>query len=322
MNKTLLAPTLQPHKFKWYKFLLSCFLGIATGIFLGSWYSFIMLTSHVDYSTYSEEKLRENETYVDIISNVLKIANPTKEQCENWVELAKQQNITPKNLLPSQNFILAEYNATLAKSFKSTANGLVETIATQSVFSEKLFDGTSYSFSSISSGLMTIAVCSFMTTGIDSVETYKGNDVTSNSANWTGEVTHYTMEEYKEIAGNLPSVLHPYIVTSKTIIRDKKEDIESDTINNKNVYKFSIQLNPVTSVLNYIKQVKLTSGLSGYPTFDDVAHTVYIDENWNFVKIDIVENYRIPYGGLQPKCKGTLSTEFEFNTTVTLPNKG
>ena len=75
MTKTNLAPMLQPKKFQWQKFLLVCFLGIATGIFLGSWYSYTMLTANVDYSIYSEEKLREDESYKDIISSVLKISN-------------------------------------------------------------------------------------------------------------------------------------------------------------------------------------------------------------------------------------------------------
>ena len=323
MTKTNLAPMLQPKKFQWQKFLLVCFLGIATGIFLGSWYSYTMLTANVDYSIYSEEKLREDESYKDIISSVLKISNPTEAQCENFVELFKERNIKPSNLLPSQNFILAEYNATLANSFKAIGSGLVETIATQSIYSEKLFDGNAYTFSSISAGLLTVADCSYMEKGSESVSSHKGNNVTSTSAEWTGAVTNYSKQDYKDIAGNTPDVLKPYIVTSKTILVNRSEDISFENYNEKQVYKFSFQLDPVKSVLNYVKQVRLTSGLSGYPTFDDVTYTVLMDENWNFVRTEVVENYRIPYGGLQPKCKGTLNTNYEFNIPVNLPiNKG
>lgn len=322
-NAKTLSPSLQPKKFQWHRIILVCFLGIATGIFLGSWYSYTMLTANVDYSLYSEASLREKETYKDVISNILKISNPTEEQLTNWVELAGEKNIKPSSLLPSQNFILAEYNATLAKSFKAIGNGLVETIATQSIYSEKLFDGSAYTFSSISAGLLTVADCAYMEKGSDVVTSHKGNNVTSNSAEWTGAVTNYQTSDYKDIAGNTPDVLNPYIVTSKTMLRDKTEDITLENYNGKQVYKFSIQLDPVKSVLNYIKQVRLTSGLSGYPTFDDVSLTVYMDENWNFVRTEVVENYRIPYGGLQPKCKGTLNTDYSFDIPVTLPiNKG
>lgn len=323
MSNSALAPALQPKKFQWARLIFICLLGIATGIFLGSWYSYTMLTANVDYSLYSEESLREKESYKDIISSVLKISNPTEEQLTNWVTLAKEKNIKPNNLLPSQNFILAEYNATLATSFKAIANGLVETIATQSIYSEKLFNGSAYTFSSISAGLLTIADCAYMEKGSDLVSSHKGNNVTSTSADWTGTVTNYSKADYKELAGNTPDVLNPYIVTSKTLLRDKSEDITLENYNGKQVYKFSFQLDPVKSVLNYIKQVRVTSGLSGYPTFDDVTLTVFLDEDWNFVRTEVVENYRIPYGGLQPKCKGTLNTDYSFNVPVTLPiNKG
>ena len=46
---------------------------------------------------------------------------------------------------------------------------------------------------------------------------------------------------------------------------------------------------------------------------------VVMDEDWNFRKVNIVENYRVVYSGLKPKCKGTLNIDFTVNEPVTLP---
>ncbi len=304
-------------KVKWHNFFLVCMLGIASGIFLGSWYSYSQITSVVDYSSYTEADLRDS--IEDVIKDVLNIDKPTTDQINNWLTLAKQKGIKPTDLLPSQNFILAEYNASKAESYSAIANGMVETIASQTIRSEKYFDGTAYTSSSISKGILTVAELSYMKKDSGTIKTIKGNNVTSTSANWNGAEKTLSNNEYLEQVGLLPNALNPYIVSSKTILANRAEDIVKTTYNNKEVYKFTFQLDAVTSVLNYIKQVKYTSGLSDYPSFDDITQTVYIDEDWNFVRIEIVENYRVTFSGLKPKCKGTLNTDYTFNQSVTLP---
>lgn len=315
MSKTASIP--RTRGFKWHNFLLVCVLGIATGIFLGSWYSYSLLTNTVDYSNYTVAEL--SDSYEDVISKVLNISKPTKNDLENWLTIAKEKNLTPANLLPSENFILAEYNASKAKSFKAIGNGMVETIASQSVYSEKLYDGNAYFFSSISKGMLTIANLSYMKANSSTVKLIKGTNVTPTSATWNGETKSYTPDQYYDLAGGTPDKINSYIISSKTLLNNRTEDVSKTTYNDKPVYKFSFQLDPVKSVINYVKQVKLTSGLSDYPTFNDITQTVYIDENWNFVRIEIVENYRVTFSGLQPKCKGTLNTDFTFNEPVTLP---
>ena len=92
-------------KVKWHNFFLVCMLGIASGIFLGSWYSYSQITSVVDYSSYTEADLRDS--IEDVIKDILNIDKPTTDQINNWLTLAKQKGITfgrPKIKMP-KNFI-------------------------------------------------------------------------------------------------------------------------------------------------------------------------------------------------------------------------
>lgn len=110
MSKAITAPS---KRRKILNFALVTILAIATGIFLGSWYSYSVLATNVDYSNINTSALIDKPE--DVIAKVLSIKNPSASQLNNWVNLAKAKGITPKNLTASQNFVLAEYNI-----FKST----------------------------------------------------------------------------------------------------------------------------------------------------------------------------------------------------------
>ena len=169
----------------------------------------------------------------------------------------------------------------------------------------------------ISKGIVNVATIAVYGKDNTDVTTIVGNNIKETSASWNGKSEKMTTEAYVDKNGELPSNAIPYIISSQTVINSS--DVTESEVDGKKLYSYTIALHPLKSVVNYIKQVKQTSGLSDYPTFNDITIDVVIDENWNFVKFNIVENYRVVYSGLKPKCKGVLNIDFTVNQPVTLP---
>ncbi len=288
-------------------------LGVFTGSGLGVWYFNSVLRSNVDYGKY------DVSDYIVSADEVLEGVFGISSDQSNWLESIRAseqyRDYSPLDLSPAQNFILAEFNATLANNFHAEGNGVVSTIATQSVYSEKNYDGNRYTFESISKGLMSIAICSAMDKGANSVELYSGSDIEPNDAVW-GEPEIYSSDDYIELAGSTPDAIQPYIISDKTILSQTEVVYDEAT----GYYSFTMELDPVTSVLRYARQVRQTSGLSSYPEFDTVTQTITIDGDWNLVSIDVHETYSVVAFGIPASCTGTLLTYYYFNVDdVVLP---
>lgn len=297
-------------------FFLVGIIGIGTGLFLGSWYSYAFLSSGVDYSNLTQEALLDDID--DAFKKATKVNKITDETKLNWVSIAKSKGVSPKNLSTYENFALAEYNLENASSYTVYGEGAVDTVVKQTIYSARHFDGTTYMAEKISkSSMITVADCFVMEKDAKLINNIKGNNVTPTHADWTGTKTEITTAECLDKMGGLPSKVVPYIISSKTV--KESSEITETTVNGVKHYKFSIKLDPISSVINYVKEVKTTGDLSDFPTFSDVTLTFVIDENWNFVEYSALENYRVVYAGLKPKCTGTLTLKFEINGPVTLP---
>lgn len=295
-------------------FALVLIIGIGSGIFLGSWYS-STFGGGVNYD-FNDSELYDNIN--DAFFKAIGIKNPTDSEKENWVETAKSRGITPQNLTAAENFMLAEYNLGLANSYSAIGTGKVAVMGTsQTIYSAKMFDGNTYTFESISKGILTVADCLVMEKGASTITKIKGENVSSTSASWTGSKSTMTTIECKENNGGTPDKVIPYIISSKTILSGST--ISANETNGKTYYTYTISLDPVKSVINYVKQVKQTSGLNDFPEFNNISITIVLDENWNLCKFNSEENYSVRYGMFNPKCKGTLNLNFTINDPVTLP---
>lgn len=286
-------------------------LGVFTGSGLGVWYFNVALRSQVDYSAlnpndYIQDVGKTLETNFNITSSADK---------ENWVAIAKSQGKSPADLSVADNFILAQYNVTLADSFIATGNGVVNTLGiNQSVYSSKKYDGNKYTFESISKGMMSVAICDSYIENSNKISVYSGSNIYDDGkgATWNYD-KDLTKSEYLSLVGNLPDSVQPYIVSSKTIISS------SDITYENGLYTMSFELDPITSVLNYVYQVKRTGGLSALPEFQNISQTIVIDENWNIVSIDVSESYSAVAFGMKVHCSGTLKTTYNYNCDVVFP---
>ena len=281
-------------------------LGVFTGSGLGVWYFNEVLRSNVNYNDYDISE------YIVTADEVLQEVYGISSNQENWLETIRAseefRDFTPLDLTASQNFILAEYNATIAECYRVIGNGQVETIATQSVYSEKNYDGNKYTFESISKGLMSIATCSTTTKGSNYTDLYTGSNIQPDSAEWGNKQT-YTNQDYIALAGSTPDTIQPYIISDKTILSSTEIAYDNET----GYYSFTLELDPIFSVLRYARQVRQTSGLSSYPEFNSVTQTITIDGDWNLISIDVRETYKVVAFGVPASCTGTLLSVFDFS---------
>ncbi len=298
-----------------FNFAVVLVLGVVTGALLAGWYGDLIKPKNVIWPTESE--IRDNEN--DVLTALNEITNSSDADFASWMNTAKAQGITPKDLSASQNFMLAVYNGDHATSFDIISHGKVATIATQSVYSRKAFNGEKYTFESISKGLLTIATCSVMKKDASNVDLFLGENVREDGADWTGKKTTYTTEEFYDYAGCTPNVLVPYIISSKTILYEDTVEIKETTYNDIPVYQYSVQLKTEASELYYVREVKQKSGLESYPEFFDITYTIMIDENWNFVHTEVIENYKVVAFKAPANCQGTMSSDYIFNQPVKLP---
>lgn len=284
-------------------------LGIFTGCGLGVWYFNNAMGPIIDYSQYNVDD------YIVSAESVLQSAYGINSNYENWLEIAKGSSKNcPAHLSPAENFILAEYNASLASSFRVVGNGSVSAsvfgiTTTQSVYSEKNYDGTYYTFESISDGMLKIGKCSVMQKGVDGVRLYSSSNIINSGTDAVWDAyQNYTNSDYIALAGSTPDGIQSYIISDKTI--KSQSDIVRDE--ETGFYTFTIELDPITSVLRYAKQVEQTSGLSLPPTFSSVSQTIVIDENWNLISISIEEYYSVMYG-VSASCSGNLTSYYYFD---------
>lgn len=293
---------------------------IITGVGLGSWYYKNVLSSNLDWNYYlqhlSEYEAYENDT-LDIAMGKIFGDNYSEQDIQNFETIAHQKGITPQDLSLAENYQLANYNFENAARYLIQGTGEIKTIASQSIYSEKKFDGNTYQSISISNGLMKIAEIAQMNKNKSTVTTTKGQITSNQSADWNGEQKNYLPQNYKDLTGGLPNTSQNFIISNQTVTNSMENQIEViENEDGSKYYQFKMILDPIYSVLNYINQIKYTSNLSSYPEFSNIEQVVTIDENWNFVSICSVEVYTIVAFGMKNSCTGTLDNYFYFNQDV------
>ena len=295
-------------------------LGMFTGSGLGVWYFNFALNSNVDYSADPADFVQSiDETLARNFSGV-NLSKP-----EKWVSEAKALGKTPADISATDNFVLASYNASLATSYTAIGSGLVKTMGqNQKMYSERKFDGSTYSFVSISPSTMPslvkdVAVCDVYQKGSSIINSYQGPILEGDtSADWSYH-TSYTAEEYPGMAGVEITDLQPYLICGKEGYNTVLSESEV-TVDENNNYVFTLELDTVTSVLKYVKQVRRTGDLALLPVFSEIKQTITMTEDWQFVSIQIEEKYSAIKMGVNAPINASLMIYFTFNEPVTLPS--
>lgn len=287
------------------------FLGIFTGCGLGVWYFNTELRNDTNYNIDQTPYLYDLNS---IMASTVGLSNP--DDYSTFVVKAQEQGKTPLDFTPAENFALAEYHSSLASTWSSIGHGQIQTIVTQDIYSEKKFDGNKYTFVNMSSGMVSVARCFEYFKDAPNVKAYDGKSPTAESATWV-PLNEKSTDDFKEEMGVLPSSVQPYIISDKTITKgnEKTNMVYDET---SQTYSFTIELDTVLSVLNYVRQVRSTGGLQSYPKFNSIVQTIVIDKDWNLVSIEIKDNYDAVMG-LKVNINGYLKNYYTFNQSVEMP---
>ncbi len=283
-------------------------LGIFTGSGLGVWYFNVNLKSNVDYGSPSAAD------YIKPVSTVLSTNFPaitSASQHKDWLDYVGDK--TPNDVSAVDNVLLAVHNASLADSFLFTGNGKAISLGiTQTVYSQRRHFDNIYTFESISKGTISVANFDYME-GNNDIEIYTGQNIEQRKADWHFN-RQISQNDYEALTGSLPSGITPYIISEKTILSsDMKKDEETGH------YVITFNLDPVTSILNYYKEVRRTGGLEADPEFYSVKYTATIDSRWNLITTEVSESYKAVKFGMGVTCNGTILIDYQFNVDVTLP---
>lgn len=292
-------------------------LGVFTGSGMGVWYFNTVLRSTVDYEALFLELDKYTMNVDNVFKDTLKITS--EEEKANWVSKVKSEGKDPTDFTPIENMALAEWNASHSSSFVMIGNGWVETLGIkQAVNSCKKFNGEAYTYESISSGVVTVAILDYMKlSNQNKISLY-----TSNKPNGDDTVWNYnedlTRDDYLKLVGGPLNTIQPYIISPQTVLSSTPAVYNEES----GYYTFSFELDKVLSVIKYARQVRRTGGLGSYPEFSKVSQTITIDSDWNIVNIEIYENYSAVAMGMKVGCKGYIMNTFKFNGDVTLNVQG
>lgn len=291
-------------------------LGVFCGSGLGVWYFNLELRSTFNPFDYVAED------YMQSVDETFKKNNINATQNDKLGWLDKIGDLTPAHLSTADNFILAEYNLTLANSYVIDGTGGVDTIVKQTITSRKKYNGSYYTFENISiSGNHTLQgdtlTCDKYNKNGKTVSVYTSTKSSPNVGDWNHskdmEVGPYLQEK-----GNLPNAITPYIISEKTVSPETND--KSTIIDNGNgTYTFTMHLDKKTSVLNYSKQVRQTGGLNSFPEFEYIYFTATIDSDWNLLTFSIREKYSATKIVATATCVGTLDYTVTINGDVEMP---
>ena len=147
-------------------------------------------------------------------------------------------------------------------------------------------DGMYFNESISSSSMVQVAKRFYQEDGL--VTTYDGyNIIEGKMATWTEEnKTLENLNDYEEVWGKTLSRSSIYIVSSKTVLNSTIEEVDDG-------YLVSIDLDPVTGVLRYVKQMAKMSNLSRKPQFDKVHMEVKLDNNMRLIERVVEESYTV-----------------------------
>ena len=151
----------------------------------------------------------------------------------------------------------------------------------------------------------------------DTIEHYQG-EISGNTVSWgQNPLTDIkNMDEYQAKYSCTLTDYMTYIVSSKTVVSESSVEIDE----NGN-YVFELELDKSKSVVNYVKNMKATGGLSEYPDFtSNPIITLTIDSNYRILTFKSRETYDAQMG-ITASSVGTLTNTFSYDQDFTIPAK-
>ncbi|MCR4880252.1 MAG: hypothetical protein K5906_04790 [Bacilli bacterium] len=244
---------------------------IALGVVGGVVYVKFFVAKTADYSNIDTDSLYINmETVLAKYADSQATGTPVEEALKSY-EIV---NLAYHNYEQHEN----------SRSF--TVGSAVAAIVNQGIRGCSIREGNEYFEESLSKSNMVGVAARMYQHENNTIELHRGEAIEVDQATWGDEHYEYTKEEFINDFGKTPSTSLIYIVSKKTVLAN------TDTVTKTDEgYTIKMSLNPVKSVVNYVKQMKSISNLYAEPAFDSVNLTFYIDNNLLINKLHIEESY-------------------------------
>lgn len=192
---------------------------------------------------------------------------------------------------------------------------------TQEIRSTIVRDGDRYFEESLSASNSSLSPsCAWrMYQDEDGVSQYQGS---MNSGSYEAatfneeEALEFDYDAYRERMGRLISDRSIFVVSKKTIIAE-----ESSFWREGDGYHLEITLDPVLSVVNYVKQMVTVSNLPSPPTFNSLSLEMTLDESLYPVTLTTKESYQADSGmGIQATVNGSVTTYYDLDGEYAIPS--
>lgn len=258
-------------------------LGVGIGLYFGQEF----LTPSINYGQYDIVTLEDDN---DKLYEQYKNTDASKY---SEFESYEMVNIGFKKLDD-----LSSYSST--EIGEVNASGIVQTIYGKSIKRNSTFFSESISNSSL------VKVAKRFYQEGDATTIYTGSVENVNVAKWDiDSKEELGNDEFENIWGKNLSRDSIYIISSKTVLDSKTEKLD-------NGFKVELSLDPVKSVIRYVKQMSEMSELSRNPEFTSVNLTVELDSNLNLLSITSNETYDVWKFG-KHTSNGKLIKKYDYN---------
>ena len=280
--------------------IIAIVLIVAAGIGSGFYCGMLYLSSKipkVNYAAYSEELLRPNIDEVKARTN--------------------GKNLSEVSAVDA--FVLAEYNVENCEQYISTSSStLTHNFGKQSVYAYKHKYNGQILKKEISTSSMKSYAQMIKYNG-EEIHLYGGTPSGAGSAEWSDKYNSYTVENYKNEFGTSPLEIVPFIVSEKTISNADQtaKEVGKGIRQANGNYRFSLSLDTKSSVINYVKQIKVASSIANYPTFLQLDLVFEVTPDFKFVSITSIEMYSFSYSGIAVTCSGNITTYYDYTTIPT-----
>ena len=275
-------------------------LPIALGVVGGVVYSKFFVAKKADYSN-----VDANSLYINM-DNVLAKYDDSKKAGTPVEEALTSYEIVN---LAYHNY--ANYENSRSFTIGNASAAIVE----QSIRGCSIRNGNEYFEESLSKSNMVGVAARMYQKEDTSIDLHRGEAVDSTTAKWGNEHYEYTFEEFTNDFGKTPSTPLIYIISKKTVLSG------TDTIEKTSEgYKISMSLNPIKSVINYVKQMRSISDLYDYPAFNEINLTFHINNDLLVTQLDIHESYyALKEANLGADTTADVSVYYEVDGGFTIP---
>lgn len=241
---------------------------------------------------------------------------------DNVAEIrTESQGKTPEQLGATKCCVLAFDTTFNADRVKIVGVGLVKAKAmgvtvNQTINAITIRVNNNIYFENISVSKFAKAINRFYASG-NAIEHYEGS-LSGKTVTWdtNAENDIKTMDEYKAKFSCTLTDYMTYIVSSKTVV-----SASAVTLDANGNYVFELELDKSKSVVNYVKNMKATGGLSEYPDFtSNPKIKVTMNADYRILSFTSNETYDAKMG-ITASSVATLTNTFSYDEDFEIPAK-